>query len=61
MKEITKGYALWLIESVRVKLGYDINDSSHDKEVIKYLQSGEKLSKSKHMINYQEQDKENNL
>lgn len=51
MRDITKGYSSWLIEGVRIKLGYSADDSSHDKEVVEYLRSGEKLSKSKHMSN----------
>lgn len=58
MSDITKGYSLWLIESVRIKLGYSADDNTHDKEVIKYLHSGEKLSKSKHMSNNSEKESE---
>ncbi|GLO66210.1 hypothetical protein [Oceanobacillus kimchii] len=43
------GYADYLVESIREQLGYEFNDSSHDDEVLKKLQSGEKLSKSKHL------------
>jgi len=42
-------YASWLMESQREALGLDSNDTSKDDEIIKKLQSGEKLSKSKHM------------
>lgn len=44
-----EGYADFLVEITREKLGYDANDSSHDNEVLEKLQSGEKLSKSKHI------------
>ena len=45
-----EGYAPWIIETIRKKLGYATTDDSHDNEVKKYLESGEKLSKSKHMV-----------
>jgi hypothetical protein len=44
-----EGYADFLVEMVREQLGYDSNDNSHDDEVLKKLQAGEKLSKSKHL------------
>ena len=43
------GYAPYIVEFAREKLGYDADDESHDDEVLEYLQSGEKISKSKHM------------
>lgn len=46
-----EGYADWLVEAAREQLGYDADDSTHDDEVIKKLQAGEKLSKSKHIKN----------
>ena len=46
---MVEGYAPWLVEAIRVRLGYDPDDDTHDQEVLEYLQSGEKLSKSKHM------------
>ncbi len=49
MNEDLKKYAPWYIETIREKLGYNVDDDSHDDEVLNYLQSGEKLSKSKHM------------
>ena len=44
-----EGYADFIVESVREKLGYSPDDSSHDDEVLQKLTSGEKLSKSKHL------------
>lgn len=44
-----EGYAQYIVETVRETLGYDIDDESHDEEVLKYLERGEKLSKSKHV------------
>jgi hypothetical protein len=44
-----EGYADFIVETIRENLGYDAKDSSHDEEVLKKLQSGEKLSKSKHL------------
>ncbi|QIW89787.1 hypothetical protein PQE71_gp105 [Bacillus phage Izhevsk] len=43
------GYADFLVEDVRAKLGYDAKDSSHDDEVLARLTAGEKISKSKHL------------
>jgi hypothetical protein len=43
------GYADFLVEMTREKLGYDADDSSHDDEVLAKLTAGEKLSKSKHL------------
>ncbi|UUV46544.1 hypothetical protein [Bacillus phage vB_BanS-Thrax3] len=43
------GYADFLVEDIRVQLGYDAKDSSHDDEVLAKLTAGEKLSKSKHL------------
>ena len=43
------GYADFLVEDIRVNLGYDAKDSSHDDEVLAKLTAGEKLSKSKHL------------
>jgi hypothetical protein len=43
------GYADFLVEMTREKLGYDAEDNSHDDEVLAKLQAGEKLSKSKHL------------
>lgn len=43
------GYSDFLVEDVRVKLGYDAKDSSHDDEVLAKLTAGEKISKSKHL------------
>ncbi|UUV46028.1 hypothetical protein [Bacillus phage vB_BanS-Thrax1] len=43
------GYADFLVEDVRVQLGYDAKDNSHDDEVLAKLTAGEKLSKSKHL------------
>lgn len=42
-------YADYLIEFARLAKGLEPTDSSKDKEIIKELQAGEKLSKSKHM------------
>lgn len=44
-----EGYADFIVEITREKLGYNADDSSHDDEVLLKLQSGEKLSKSKHV------------
>lgn len=44
-----EGYADFLVEATRKKLGFDSNDSAHDSEVLRKLQAGEKLSKSKHL------------
>jgi hypothetical protein len=44
-----EGYADYIVESIRERLGYEHDDSRHDEEVLKVLQSGEKLSKSKHL------------
>lgn len=44
-----EGYADFIVESLRVKLGYSENDSSHDSEVFEKLTAGEKISKSKHL------------
>lgn len=41
-----KQYADFIMQTIRKKLGYDEEDKSHDDEVIAYLQSGEKMSKS---------------
>lgn len=43
------GYSDFLVEFTREKFGYDAEDASHDDAVLKKLQSGEKLSKSKHV------------
>lgn len=43
------GYADFLVEDIRVKLGYDAKDNSHDDEVLAKLTAGEKISKSKHL------------
>jgi hypothetical protein len=43
------GYADYLVETIRKQLGYDSSDNSHDDKVLSKLQSGEKLSKSKHL------------
>lgn len=43
------GYADFLVEDVRVKLGYDAKDNTHDDEVLARLTVGEKISKSKHL------------
>ena len=43
------GYADFLVEDVRVQLGYDAKDNSHDDEVLAKLTAGEKISKSKHL------------
>lgn len=42
-------YAEWLMETKRVQRGLKEDDKSQDEEIIKELQSGEKLSKSKHL------------
>jgi hypothetical protein len=39
------------MEYYREKRGLEWDDISQDDEIIKSLQSGEKLSKSKHMVN----------
>jgi hypothetical protein len=44
-----EGYADYIVKMVREQLGYDSYDNSHDDEVLKKLQAGEKLSKSKHL------------
>ena len=46
MKTNISAYAPYIIESIREKLGYDMYDDSHDDEVIEYLSSGKKMSKS---------------
>lgn len=46
-----EGYADYLVEMTREKLGYNLDDNTHDDEVLAKLKSGEKLSKSKHMTN----------
>lgn len=46
-----QGYADWLMETLREKKGLSPDDTSKDDEIVKDLQSGEKLSKSKHMSN----------
>ncbi|UGO46172.1 hypothetical protein PQE74_gp089 [Bacillus phage vB_BanS_Chewbecca] len=43
------GYADFLVEDVRVQLGYDAKDNTHDDEVLAKLTAGEKISKSKHL------------
>lgn len=43
-----EGYADFIVEGVRERLGYHADDNSHDEEVLKQLTSGEKISKSKH-------------
>ena len=48
-------YAEWLMEEMREKRGLKYDDKSQDEEIIKDLQSGEKLSKSKH-LNYLNND-----
>lgn len=40
------GYSNLILEATRVKLGYQEDDESHDDEVIKHLQGGQKMSKS---------------
>ena len=45
-------YAEWLMEFEREKLGLNPDDTSKDDEIIAKLQSGEKISKSKHMVEY---------
>lgn len=42
-------FAEWLMEAKRVKRGLAEDDKSQDEEIIKEMQSGEKLSKSKHL------------
>lgn len=42
----SRQYADFIMQTIRKKLGYDEEDQSHDDEVIAYLQSGEKMSKS---------------
>lgn len=43
-----EGYADFIVEGVREQLGYKLDDSSHDDEVLEKLTLGEKISKSKH-------------
>lgn len=45
-------YAEWLMEFEREKLGLSHDDTSKDDEIISKLQGGEKISKSKHMVEY---------
>lgn len=49
VSQLYQNYAMWMIESIREQLGYDIDDMTHDDEVYDYLTGGEKISKSKHM------------
>lgn len=49
--EHTNIYAEWMMETLREQRGLAPDDKSQDEEIIKHLQSGEKLSKSKHMEN----------
>ena len=44
-----KVYAEYILEMKREQLGLKYNDTSRDDEIIKDLQRGEKLSKSKHL------------
>jgi hypothetical protein len=53
-------YAEWLMETMREKRGLKFDDKSQDEEIIKYLQSGEKLSKSKHMENWNNKEDKSN-
>lgn len=46
---ISHGYANYIMEFKREQLGLSPDDDSKDDEIIKDLQRGEKLSKSKHM------------
>lgn len=47
--EKTNAYASYIMEMKREKLGLDPYDTSRDEEIIKDLQKGEKISKSKHL------------
>jgi len=49
MSELLSGYAMYMIEIAREKLGYKSDDDSHDDEVLAYFNRGEKISKSKHL------------
>lgn len=42
-------FAEWLMETKRIERGLKEDDTSQDEEIIKEMQSGEKLSKSKHL------------
>ena len=42
-------YAEYIMQMKREKLGLDLNDKSKDDLIIKDLQKGEKISKSKHL------------
>lgn len=44
-------YASYIMEMKREQRGLNAHDTSQDEEIIKDLQRGEKLSKSKHLIN----------
>ena len=55
-------YAEYIMQMKREKLGLDLNDKSKDDLIIKDLQKGEKISKSKHLngknnLTSQENDK----
>lgn len=49
--EKTNYYASYIMEMKREKLGLKYDDTSKDEEIIRDLQKGEKLSKSKHLNN----------
>lgn len=51
MAEGTQMYALYIMEMKREQRGLEPNDTSQDEEIIKDLQRGEKISKSKHVKN----------
>lgn len=42
-------YASWLMEAKREQKGLKYDDTSQDEDIIKEMQSGEKISKSKHL------------
>lgn len=44
-------YASYIMEMKREQRGLQYNDNSQDEDIIKDLQRGEKLSKSKHLNN----------
>jgi hypothetical protein len=49
MSDKLAGYANYIVETVREKFGLAPDDDSMDDKVLEYLQSGEKISKSKHL------------
>lgn len=47
--ESVQAYASYIMEMKREQRGLSFDDTSQDDEIIKDLQKGEKISKSKHL------------